>query len=256
MASAVRMGLEMDWLLYGGAGGELGDVLNCWMPWAGEQPTACTCDEVPAWDVKFEEAAIDIAKDPIEVKEECLMVSDVFPDEPATSANGGSDAANATEEAFYRELEGYPDGSGNSTNSSFTTSTLLKTISLEEKRKFEEIMFPKEALADISGTTSSKAKHMTSEQRALVLYKRKLRNRESARRSRQRRFEQSKHRSMYRYHEVQPRLVPILMKAEPQPVHSYKMDSVPVKAELTPCDPLMENITAGDLSRMDPTAAA
>lgn len=59
-------------------------------------------------------------------------------------------------------------------------------MSLAEKRARESKMFPKEKLLDISGTTSSEVRRMTQNERELVRYKRKLRNRESARRSRER----------------------------------------------------------------------
>jgi len=67
-----------------------------------------------------------------------------------------------------------------------------KGMPLWKKRAIEAQMYPSELLKDISGTTSYKVKSMSPEERDLVLYKRKLRNRESARRSRERRklFEQ------------------------------------------------------------------
>ncbi|KAJ8907666.1 hypothetical protein NDN08_007775 [Rhodosorus marinus] len=60
-------------------------------------------------------------------------------------------------------------------------------LPLWEKRALEAQKFPADLLGDISGTTSSKVKAMSPEERELVLFKRKLRNRESARRSRERR---------------------------------------------------------------------
>mmetsp|Transcript_294 Transcript_294/g.706 ORF Transcript_294/g.706 Transcript_294/m.706 type:complete len:209 (-) Transcript_294:579-1205(-) len=62
-----------------------------------------------------------------------------------------------------------------------------RSIALWEKRAIEAQKFPADLLGDISGTTSSKVKDMSPEERELVLFKRKLRNRESARRSRERR---------------------------------------------------------------------
>mmetsp|Transcript_11247 Transcript_11247/g.46968 ORF Transcript_11247/g.46968 Transcript_11247/m.46968 type:complete len:210 (-) Transcript_11247:352-981(-) len=60
-------------------------------------------------------------------------------------------------------------------------------MSLEEKRRLEALKYPKEKLGDLSGTTSSQAKKMSKEEREIVLHKRKLRNRLSAQRSRERR---------------------------------------------------------------------
>jgi len=62
-----------------------------------------------------------------------------------------------------------------------------KGMPLWKKRAIEAQMYPSELLTDISGTTSYKVKSMSPAERDLVLYKRKLRNRESARRSRERR---------------------------------------------------------------------
>lgn len=59
--------------------------------------------------------------------------------------------------------------------------------SLKEKRMKEARQFPKEVLKNLDGTTSAEVRKMNSSERELVLYKRKLRNRESARRSRQKR---------------------------------------------------------------------
>eukprot|EP00177_Eucheuma_denticulatum_P008178 GFKZ01014886.1.p1 GENE.GFKZ01014886.1~~GFKZ01014886.1.p1 ORF type:complete len:348 (-),score=62.99 GFKZ01014886.1:1763-2770(-) len=60
-------------------------------------------------------------------------------------------------------------------------------ISLKEKREREARQFPKEILGNLDGTTSAEVRKMNATERELVLYKRKLRNRESARRSRQKR---------------------------------------------------------------------
>mmetsp|Transcript_10910 Transcript_10910/g.33449 ORF Transcript_10910/g.33449 Transcript_10910/m.33449 type:complete len:286 (+) Transcript_10910:84-941(+) len=60
-------------------------------------------------------------------------------------------------------------------------------MSLVEKRALEAKLFPEDKLGDLSGTTSSKVRGMSKEERELVLYKRKLRNRQSARRSREKR---------------------------------------------------------------------
>lgn len=62
-----------------------------------------------------------------------------------------------------------------------------KVGSLREKRAREAAQFPRALLRNLSGTTSAEVRKMSSEERALVLFKRKLRNRESARRSRQKR---------------------------------------------------------------------
>lgn len=59
--------------------------------------------------------------------------------------------------------------------------------SLKEKRIREARQFPKEFLKNLDGTTSAEVRKMNPTERELVLYKRKLRNRESARRSRQKR---------------------------------------------------------------------
>lgn len=59
--------------------------------------------------------------------------------------------------------------------------------SLKEKREREAKQFPKEVLGNLDGTTSAEVRKMNATERELVLYKRKLRNRESARRSRQKR---------------------------------------------------------------------
>lgn len=59
--------------------------------------------------------------------------------------------------------------------------------SLKEKREREARQFPKEVLKNLEGTTSAEVRKMNPTERELVLYKRKLRNRESARRSRQKR---------------------------------------------------------------------
>lgn len=60
-------------------------------------------------------------------------------------------------------------------------------VSLKEKREREAKQFPKEVLGNLDGTTSAEVRKMNATERELVLYKRKLRNRESARRSRQKR---------------------------------------------------------------------
>lgn len=58
---------------------------------------------------------------------------------------------------------------------------------LKEKRLREARMFPRAVLGNLAGTTSAEVRKMNATERELVLYKRKLRNRESARRSRQKR---------------------------------------------------------------------
>lgn len=60
-------------------------------------------------------------------------------------------------------------------------------MSLKEKREREARQFPREILGNLDGTTSAEVRKMNATERELVLYKRKLRNRESARRSRQKR---------------------------------------------------------------------
>lgn len=59
--------------------------------------------------------------------------------------------------------------------------------SLKEKREREARQFPSALLTSLDGTTSAEVRKMSVKERELVLYKRKLRNRESARRSRQKR---------------------------------------------------------------------
>lgn len=59
--------------------------------------------------------------------------------------------------------------------------------SLKEKREKEARQFPSSLLGNLEGTTSAEVRKMNHAERELVLYKRKLRNRESARRSRQKR---------------------------------------------------------------------
>lgn len=59
--------------------------------------------------------------------------------------------------------------------------------SLKEKREREAKQFPKEVLGSLDGTTSAEVRKMSATERELVLFKRKLRNRQSARRSRQKR---------------------------------------------------------------------
>lgn len=58
---------------------------------------------------------------------------------------------------------------------------------LKEKRAKEAAQFPREMLGSLEGTTSAEVRKMNAAERELVLYKRKLRNRDSARRSRQKR---------------------------------------------------------------------
>ncbi|KAJ8903775.1 hypothetical protein NDN08_000309 [Rhodosorus marinus] len=57
----------------------------------------------------------------------------------------------------------------------------------DKKRKRKRIVIPRalveEAMRDLDGTTAARAKHMSNQERDLVLLKRKLRNRESAKRS-------------------------------------------------------------------------
>lgn len=67
------------------------------------------------------------------------------------------------------------------------SSDVEPSISLKEKREREARQFPKEILGNLDGTTSAEVRKMNATERELVLYKRKLRNRESARRSRQKR---------------------------------------------------------------------
>ncbi|GJD10876.1 hypothetical protein Gasu2_50440 [Galdieria sulphuraria] len=55
------------------------------------------------------------------------------------------------------------------------------------RRKRQLETFPLEHLKDLKGSTSAEGRKMTAEERALMLYKRKLRNRNSAARSRRRR---------------------------------------------------------------------
>jgi len=55
-----------------------------------------------------------------------------------------------------------------------------------DRRTPEKLDIPLELLGDLAGTTSEKVRHMTAEERKLVYLRRKLRNRESARRSRER----------------------------------------------------------------------
>lgn len=64
------------------------------------------------------------------------------------------------------------------------SSSSDKKVSLKEKRELESKMFPSELLSSLEGTTSAEVRKMNSTERDLVLFKRKLRNRESARRSR------------------------------------------------------------------------
>eukprot|EP00188_Purpureofilum_apyrenoidigerum_P001848 Plantae.Rhodophyta-Purpureofilum_apyrenoidigerum.ctg20689.p1 GENE.Plantae.Rhodophyta-Purpureofilum_apyrenoidigerum.ctg20689~~Plantae.Rhodophyta-Purpureofilum_apyrenoidigerum.ctg20689.p1 ORF type:complete len:286 (-),score=41.91 Plantae.Rhodophyta-Purpureofilum_apyrenoidigerum.ctg20689:509-1366(-) len=59
----------------------------------------------------------------------------------------------------------------------------VRRISLEEPN-VKETGLEADALKDISGTTAAAARRMTPDERDLMLYKRKLRNRESARKSR------------------------------------------------------------------------
>jgi len=60
-------------------------------------------------------------------------------------------------------------------------------LTRKERRALENKMFPKEVLGDLHGTTSIDVRRMTEEERKLVYFKRKLRNRESAKRSRMKR---------------------------------------------------------------------
>mmetsp|Transcript_3867 Transcript_3867/g.16663 ORF Transcript_3867/g.16663 Transcript_3867/m.16663 type:complete len:146 (-) Transcript_3867:1641-2078(-) len=57
----------------------------------------------------------------------------------------------------------------------------------DKKRKRKRVVIPRdlveEAMRDLDGTTAARAKHMSNQERDLVLLKRKLRNRESAKRS-------------------------------------------------------------------------
>ncbi|PXF49673.1 hypothetical protein BWQ96_00551 [Gracilariopsis chorda] len=82
-----------------------------------------------------------------------------------------------------------PTSLSKSTTPTRPTSSISKppTLSLKAKREREAALFPKEVLADLEGTTSAEVRKMNPSQRELVLYKRKLRNRLSARRSRQKR---------------------------------------------------------------------
>lgn len=67
------------------------------------------------------------------------------------------------------------------------SGSTAQPLSLSEKRRLEMARFPDSALSSLEGTTSAEVRKMSPEDRALVLFKRKLRNRDSARRSRQKR---------------------------------------------------------------------
>lgn len=56
-----------------------------------------------------------------------------------------------------------------------------------KKRRTADSRFPDHLLRDLGGSTSAEVRRMNEDQRALVHYKRRLRNRESAKRSRARR---------------------------------------------------------------------
>lgn len=56
-----------------------------------------------------------------------------------------------------------------------------------KKRRNTAARFPAEMLLDLAGSTSAEVRRMNEDERALVHYKRRLRNRESAKRSRARR---------------------------------------------------------------------
>lgn len=58
---------------------------------------------------------------------------------------------------------------------------------LKAKRAREAAQYPSALLSSLEGTTSAEVRKMSAKERDLVMYKRKLRNRESARRSRARR---------------------------------------------------------------------
>ncbi|GJQ10308.1 hypothetical protein GpartN1_g5155.t1 [Galdieria partita] len=67
-----------------------------------------------------------------------------------------------------------------------TEEQSLHCVSTRRKKQQLET-FPTEQLKDLKGSTSAEGRRMTAEERALMLYKRKLRNRHSAARSRRRR---------------------------------------------------------------------
>lgn len=60
-------------------------------------------------------------------------------------------------------------------------------LTADDKAEEAEVNFPAEMLLDLSGSTSAEVRRMNEDERALVHYKRRLRNRESAKRSRARR---------------------------------------------------------------------
>mmetsp|Transcript_11009 Transcript_11009/g.19894 ORF Transcript_11009/g.19894 Transcript_11009/m.19894 type:complete len:220 (-) Transcript_11009:555-1214(-) len=64
-------------------------------------------------------------------------------------------------------------------------ATLKQNVKVGVKREAEEI--PEGEIGDLKGTTAMQARRMTDEERQMVLLKRKLRNRESAKRSRTKR---------------------------------------------------------------------
>lgn len=61
------------------------------------------------------------------------------------------------------------------------------TSSVQPNKKRRKVEFPTGALLDLSGSSSAQVRRMDEDERALVHYKRRLRNRESAKRSRARR---------------------------------------------------------------------
>lgn len=65
-------------------------------------------------------------------------------------------------------------------------SDIDKTRKQQAKQQLPE-SFPPEMLRDLAGSTSAEVRRMTEDERALVHYKRRLRNRESAKRSRAKR---------------------------------------------------------------------
>lgn len=79
------------------------------------------------------------------------------------------------------------DVSSDVTEKAESSSDVDHGVSLKEKREREARQFPREILGNLDGTTSAEVRKMNATERELVLYKRKLRNRESARRSRQKR---------------------------------------------------------------------
>lgn len=87
-------------------------------------------------------------------------------------------------------------GSASSPSSARTSQTQKKRRSespddneapRQKSKPLDPDTFPAEALLDLAGSTSAEVRRMNDDERALVHYKRRLRNRESAKRSRARR---------------------------------------------------------------------